>query len=488
MVDKRVRLLVFVASPSDTREERTSLRTVVEELNLGVADSRGMVLELVSWETHTWPGVGRDAQDVINHQIAVPDVIVGIFWKRLGTPTLRASSGTVEEIENALELRAMGRTIEVLVYFNEAAYSPREHELEQIAGVLQFRRKLIDRGLLIYAYNGPEDFEASVRRHLTQIVRRWPVDDDEAVLRAVENKPAMRQSEETPRLWYDQLTSGHITASIDASLNGETYAFIAAVAQALEAKGFEAKTRDRVSTVLVELLTNVANHTDGAATVKIDVQEEFFKAVRIAVESSGPQFDIYRIIREHASQLDKGEREHGLLRACRLSGEIGSRYNQARNSTSVFCEVYQIRPPESALFRSQMVAPVRYEYGVPRFLWIGKDAYAGTSLGLLRRAGPAVQKLFFAPLESLNSPWLGIEFTGGVFATMDERDPVRIDRSLENYFESMFREKRVLIAALDTNYQVESDAAEWARSHGLEFFDNERSLASRLAEISADPI
>jgi GTPase SAR1 family protein/transcriptional regulator with XRE-family HTH domain len=150
------------------------LRKVVEELNLGVADSRGMILELVGWETHSWPGIGRDAQDVINQQLAVPDIVVGIFWKRLGTPTARASSGSVEEIENALVLRAAGKPIDVLVYFNEAVYSPQEHELDQIAGLFKFRRELIDRGLLLSTYDGLEDFREKVRRHLTQIVRRLP--------------------------------------------------------------------------------------------------------------------------------------------------------------------------------------------------------------------------------------------------------------------------------------------------------------------------
>jgi hypothetical protein len=158
MVDDRLRLQVFVASPSDTRPERGSLHAIIEELNLGVADSRGIVLELVEWETHSWPGVGIDPQDVINHQIDVPDIVIGIFWKRLGTETGRAPSGSVEEIENALKLRAAGHPIEVLVYFNEESYFPQQEELDQVAGVFKFRRQLTGRGLLTASYKGLDDF------------------------------------------------------------------------------------------------------------------------------------------------------------------------------------------------------------------------------------------------------------------------------------------------------------------------------------------
>jgi hypothetical protein len=87
---------VFVASPGDTGEERQRLERVVEELNKGVADENRIVLDLVRWETHTRPGIGEDAQDVINRQIPEPDIVIAMFWRRLGTPTHRAPSGTAE--------------------------------------------------------------------------------------------------------------------------------------------------------------------------------------------------------------------------------------------------------------------------------------------------------------------------------------------------------------------------------------------------------
>ena len=58
---KRV-LRVFVASPGDVAVERQSLAKVISELNMTLsvlAPETGIVLELVRWETHAAPGLGR---------------------------------------------------------------------------------------------------------------------------------------------------------------------------------------------------------------------------------------------------------------------------------------------------------------------------------------------------------------------------------------------------------------------------------------------
>src|SRR5687767_2232153 len=93
------RLRIFVASPGDVSQERDIVSVVVQELRRTIGDIRGVELETVRWETHAWPDIGEDAQDVINSQIGEYDVLVGVMWKRFGTPTKRAKSGTGEEFE-----------------------------------------------------------------------------------------------------------------------------------------------------------------------------------------------------------------------------------------------------------------------------------------------------------------------------------------------------------------------------------------------------
>ncbi len=173
MAEPATMLRVFVASPSDVREERDRLEDIVEDLNLGIARDRGLVLELVRWETHTWPALGEDAQEVVNRQIGPYDVFIGIMWKRFGTPTKRAESGTKEEFDLAYELwKKYGRP-HIMFYFNKAPYSLASlEEIEQCRKVLAFKKELAKRGLY-WEYKSLDEFEKYVRRHLTQLIRSW---------------------------------------------------------------------------------------------------------------------------------------------------------------------------------------------------------------------------------------------------------------------------------------------------------------------------
>src|SRR5215207_6022546 len=93
------RLRLFVASPGDVSSERDHVGTVAAELNRGTAADAGFVLEVVRWETHARPDIGRPQQLILD-QIGQVDIFVGIMWRRFGTPTGVASSGTEEEFEH----------------------------------------------------------------------------------------------------------------------------------------------------------------------------------------------------------------------------------------------------------------------------------------------------------------------------------------------------------------------------------------------------
>lgn len=64
----------------------------------------GVVLMPVRWETNASAEMGGAAQDLINRQIVDDsDVLVGMFWTRLGTPTATNVSGTAEELQRFLD-------------------------------------------------------------------------------------------------------------------------------------------------------------------------------------------------------------------------------------------------------------------------------------------------------------------------------------------------------------------------------------------------
>jgi hypothetical protein len=91
---------ILVASPSDVDEERDIVSSVIQGWNDLHSSTRKIVLLPLRWETHTAPEYGVRPQEVINKQIVDDcDLLVGIFWTRIGSPTGIADSGTLEEIE-----------------------------------------------------------------------------------------------------------------------------------------------------------------------------------------------------------------------------------------------------------------------------------------------------------------------------------------------------------------------------------------------------
>jgi len=154
-------------------DERDRLAREIERLNRTLGQDAKVVIELVRWETHTWPGFGEDAQAVINQQIAPYDIFVGIMWRRLGTPTGRGASGTVEEFERAYELWKTHRRPHIMFYFNRAAVEPQtEADRSQSAAVRAFKNVVSRRGGLWHEYDGVQDFADRVHEHLYSEVRQ----------------------------------------------------------------------------------------------------------------------------------------------------------------------------------------------------------------------------------------------------------------------------------------------------------------------------
>ena len=90
---------VFVASPGDVPDERDALDEVVDDLRHSFDD---LDVRLLRWERDTYPAMGRP-QGVVNDQVGEFDVFVGVMWKRFGTRTGEADSGTEEEFNRAFE-------------------------------------------------------------------------------------------------------------------------------------------------------------------------------------------------------------------------------------------------------------------------------------------------------------------------------------------------------------------------------------------------
>ena len=166
---------IFLASPSDVAEERQLLDKVVSEQNRSWSDSLGVTIELLKWETDVHPSVSTDAQAVINEQIDPNyDAFVGIFWNRIGAPTPRAISGSIEEFDRAYsKWQQNNKSPEIMIYFKDGLIAPSKIDNKQHAAVQEFKHSLKAKGCLYSIFEDTYTFESSIRAHLSVVVQKF---------------------------------------------------------------------------------------------------------------------------------------------------------------------------------------------------------------------------------------------------------------------------------------------------------------------------
>ncbi|WP_298870588.1 DUF4062 domain-containing protein [uncultured Microbacterium sp.] len=136
-------LRVMIASPSDVPEARDAVERALYSWNASNSRNKKVVLVPWRWETSSVPVLGGHPQALINGQgVDDSDVVFAMFGGRLGSPTPEAISGTVEEIDRALEL---GKPVHL--YFSNGPL-PRDVDPAQLAALNDFKRSMQERGIL----------------------------------------------------------------------------------------------------------------------------------------------------------------------------------------------------------------------------------------------------------------------------------------------------------------------------------------------------
>jgi hypothetical protein len=152
---------VMIASPSDVVAERNVIREVLHEWNAVNSEKRQMVLLPVGWETHTSPEMGSAPQTIINDQILLTcDLLVGVFWTRVGTPTDKYMSGSVEEIEEHIRASKIA-----MLYFSSSPVMPDSIDPDQYTKLKEFKESCKSRGLF-EPYSDIGDFKEKFYRHI----------------------------------------------------------------------------------------------------------------------------------------------------------------------------------------------------------------------------------------------------------------------------------------------------------------------------------
>lgn len=157
----------FIASPSDTAQERAACDEVLSKINRTLGDMLSFRVESLKWENDVSPGFGDEPQDVINKRINDDyDIFIGIMWNRFGEQTKSAGSGTEEEFNRAYKRMKSGDDVEILFYFSSAPSDVLSQDLSQISKIQNFMKRVSDLGGLYCRYGSLDEFRESLERHL----------------------------------------------------------------------------------------------------------------------------------------------------------------------------------------------------------------------------------------------------------------------------------------------------------------------------------
>ncbi len=152
---------VMIASPGDVASERSIIRDVIYEWNAVHSKNRNIVLLPVGWESHSSPEMGKKPQEILNNQILDKcDLLVGVFWTRIGTQTDEYASGYVEEIERHI---SSGKP--AMLYFSGQPVRMDSVDQEQYSSLQQFKESCKSRGLY-EGYDSHSEFKDKFYRHL----------------------------------------------------------------------------------------------------------------------------------------------------------------------------------------------------------------------------------------------------------------------------------------------------------------------------------
>jgi hypothetical protein len=175
-------LNVLIASPSDTTRARDVIEKTLHGWNGDRAAREQVILLPRRWEGDSVPLLGDvDGQSVINAQLVdEADILVGIFYSRLGSPTPRDRSGTAEEVER---VRAAGKPVHI--YFSEMPL-PHDVDPSELAELQKFKTDMRTKGLY-GSFASEDDLRTKVRSAIEFDLDRMQLGQASAGGRAVQH-------------------------------------------------------------------------------------------------------------------------------------------------------------------------------------------------------------------------------------------------------------------------------------------------------------
>lgn len=157
-------LRVVIVSPSDVGPTREAVVQCIQEWTSEHSYRLGVTLLPIRWETDASPDIGRP-QEVINTQIIDPaDIVVAVFRSKVGSPTGREDSGTIEEIKRGID---QGKR--VMIYFSRNEADGTNPDADQTEKLKLFKLWCKEKALY-FEYDTAEHLVAQLRHHLSSSV------------------------------------------------------------------------------------------------------------------------------------------------------------------------------------------------------------------------------------------------------------------------------------------------------------------------------
>ena len=162
---------LIVVSPGDVQAERETMDAIIADLNRIISSQFGLALRVLRWETDVYPAFHLEGpQGQIDEALQIDncDIMVGIFWKRFGTPVRDAGSGTEHELGRAYTAwkASGGKRPQIMVYFKNKKYECKDDaEKQQLEQVKAYKKK-VSADALYWGYKNTAEFEQLVRNHL----------------------------------------------------------------------------------------------------------------------------------------------------------------------------------------------------------------------------------------------------------------------------------------------------------------------------------
>lgn len=162
---------ILIASPSDVRDEREAMESVIEELNITYGSRANLAIELIKWETHTAPAMGltNNTQNIVDNDLGDDyDLFIGVLWKKFGTPNDQFGSGTEQEYRRAYDrYKADSKSLQILFYFKTSApLSLNSIDPNELNKVNEFKKHIGEKGVYYWEYNTIEEFQRFLRTHI----------------------------------------------------------------------------------------------------------------------------------------------------------------------------------------------------------------------------------------------------------------------------------------------------------------------------------